>query len=728
MTATTSRPGAKVAATGQLTTLPGGTQQKVALGRPKPAIVILIHGVNDVGEAYIHQEAGLCQGLSERLDRMDASRLRHAFYRVPSAKDRMAPNPDAVYFRRQHVSGVDPANPVNSPVIPFYWGYREEEGKYKDPGTGKLRPFVNKTESHGEYLDRYGNRLDKDSSKNGGPFANATSNLPDMWSEGFSGGTLGTPFPTNRTPVSTPGHPLHPGAPRHYMVLAAQRLAMLVRMIRRKSPDDTLNVVAHSQGCLISLLANAFLKDSGDRPVDVLVMNHPPYSLEEKTVEGLERGRAQQTTMARLRTLQGIVGFMTAAPHVQPAFDALNASATAGAISGGKWHPQTGTKTLDGVQYVSQERDNRGKVYLYFCPNDQTVSLLNMAGIGWQGVPDHVHERVPAQVSVTYTVYDLAPGARREARRHEALAALGPRFKQRVFTNRKRGGKAECVGETPHDYTLEKFWELAWSGTELGAGNLGRAGFSANQTVRITGEELNPPIEPDLGPAWLDISPIDASIAITAPQWRRVLGPILYTFPWLAQQPKGLLHDEPAAGVGTTLNGGKDVADQTLVTQAEHLGEGRTKVWRTETPNEARQRWMDTKDSEDNKNSFHSSIVSNPEHSRMATAYDLAIGQARAIDDPVYHLYLCLVADWRTNWEEDLAKIEKKDLTVAQKNLYRDAFALLNQESGLARQWIDLNIFYRATGKFREEGKSFPEVIDCPLPSLVVSQTRGART
>jgi hypothetical protein len=37
-----------------------------------------------------------------------------------------------------------------------------------------------------------------------------------------------------------------------------------------------------------------------------------------------------------------------------------------------------------------EDRDNRGKVYLYFCPEDMTVALRNVEGIGWQGVPDQL--------------------------------------------------------------------------------------------------------------------------------------------------------------------------------------------------------------------------------------------------------------------------------------------------------------------------------------------------
>jgi len=38
---------------------------------PLPCIVILVHGVNDVGEAYENQDKGLCLGLNTRLGRQD---------------------------------------------------------------------------------------------------------------------------------------------------------------------------------------------------------------------------------------------------------------------------------------------------------------------------------------------------------------------------------------------------------------------------------------------------------------------------------------------------------------------------------------------------------------------------------------------------------------------------------------------------------------------------------
>jgi pimeloyl-ACP methyl ester carboxylesterase len=65
-----------------------------------------------------------------------------------------------------------------------------------------------------------------------------------------------------------------------YFVLAAQRLAALVSMIRDYDKNETVNIIAHSQGCLVSLLAQAFLMDQGRKPADTLILTHPPYALE----------------------------------------------------------------------------------------------------------------------------------------------------------------------------------------------------------------------------------------------------------------------------------------------------------------------------------------------------------------------------------------------------------------------------------------------------------------
>jgi hypothetical protein len=142
---------------------PGRTRDKVIeVPREQPCNIIVVHGVNDVGTGYSEVEAGLCAGLQDRLLR----RFQPAAYKMPGAHDKQVAleDPDAVFFKRSVTTDTD------SPVIPFYWGYRETKNASKS---------VN-----GQKTDRNGTRLDKDLSKGGGPFGNATSSLPDMWNRG----------------------------------------------------------------------------------------------------------------------------------------------------------------------------------------------------------------------------------------------------------------------------------------------------------------------------------------------------------------------------------------------------------------------------------------------------------------------------------------------------------------------------------------------------------------
>jgi len=693
---------AEMPAYDQMCLVPDGRVYDVAVCKPRPAIVILVHGVNDLGVSYHNQEAGICKGLAERLDRADghpAGVFTGAQYSLPADDKGAKADPDAVYYRRKHNTHR------NSMVIPFYWGYRAEEGVAKNPHTGRNQAYVRRNTVHGEYLDRYGNRLDKDAAKNGGPFANATTTIPDMYEAGFSGKMMGVS--ANKVPfASSPTHPLFQAGDRRYMVLAAKRLVMLVKMIRKKSPGDTINLVAHSQGCMISLLANAYLLEEGQPAVDGLIMNHPPYGLKPTWAEGKEMGRRQQTASARVETLVNIVQGMTSNPSRNPTFSDLAYNKSRYYISGPRWKPGAGaTKTVNGINYNFEERDNRGKVYLYFCSVDRTVSLLNVQGIGWKGVSDDV------------------------------LPKLGKRFFQRIFTSRKRDGKFEEVGSAPHTYEFIKGFEIHAKVSPI----TGRGGFDFNQ-VQITGEPLNPVCQPDLGPGELGVDPVDASIAITYKgiksiennvrvnldnpakilnkgkvyRMRDGEGKVDADYEALCKQ----LEDKINPGVSEPI-------DRHWVSSVRKSNDGSYLVNKTETPRQARNRWMKEKE----ENSFHSGIVSNQVHSRLVTAYDLAMGKARNLNNENWYYYLCLVADWRTRWDDTgiILKVGGSYL--------KDAIALHNSaQAAPFKQLVkDTNQYYvRTVVTAHSNIEKVPSKIDelVPLndkiPSLIVNVTEGA--
>ena len=124
--------------------------------------------------------------------------------------------------------------------------------------------------------------------------------------------------------------------------------------------------------------------------------------------------------------------------------------------------------------------------------------------------------------------------------------------------------------------------------------------------------------------------------------------------------------------------------------------------------------WMDTTDSEDNRKSFHSSIVANAMHSQKVTAYDLSIGQARTIDDRTYYLYLCLVADWRTPWDDE------DEISPTSDRAEISAAMLVHNRDSPNYPLIAQTHVYRQTG-------ILPDCARCDLPTLVWAQTAADR-
>lgn len=526
-------------------TVSGRTRDTVVNRRPKlPGSVIVVHGVNDVGTSYEDVEQGLCAGLARRL----CAAYVPAAYRIPKQADRdkLLADPDDIFFKR------GATDKTFSPVIPFYWGYAE--------------PFNKTKVINGQITDRYGNRLDLDYTKGGGPFGNATNSLPDMWNRGVS-------WRYNISSDAT--RPLFSTPARMYMILAARRLAALIAMIRDYDADETVTVIGHSQGCLVTLLAQAFLKEEGCRPADTLILTHPPYSLEEtprivtKGAESFRNGEdpamhgrydaldGWQNVHARLQTLVNTVHAVTG-QNVKP-LD-MKAFLTPGS---------PGYGTVGATWDPSKERDNRRKVYLYFCPLDMTVALDNMQGIGWQGVPDFMEGMELIEDRTTY--YDPTTGETRrisvaavtgigtfslknsdslKSRKvvRQPLLELGRGFFQRVFTDKSRlnprTGKSEpvLVGAPPHDYALrirgeddqahvtsdnrtlrDHFPEVGWP---IQKKNGAQAERDSRIGIRsITGDALPKPFEADLrGSQQIDrpdgpyeaVDPLDASIAIAS--------------------------------------------------------------------------------------------------------------------------------------------------------------------------------------------------------------------
>jgi len=731
--------------------------KEVTVRRRLPGNIIIVHGVNDVGTSYAAVESGLCEGLEDRLLR----RFKAGTYRNPENADKkkIEPDPDAVFYKRLVTKETD------SPVIPFYWGYRELKAETKT---------VN-----GQKTDRFGTRLDKDLAKGGGPFVNATSTLPDMWNKGIC------------APVDLTGDPIRPlvnGPGRMYMILAARRLAALISMIRDYDSNETVSIVAHSQGCLISLLAQAFLMEQGLRPVDTLILTHPPYSLDETTTflvrmaDKLHSGTdaamepyyglidARQTLHGRLQTLINIVRGVESAVATAPAFASLGDNKQHGGMVDSRWK-------------ATADRDNRGKVYLYFCPEDMTVALDNVRGIGWQGVPDYIEGSTvkPERGQV----FDRSSGKHRPtgpiggrpvAGTRKPLQELGTAFRQRVFTDKTRfdrtTGKFEwtLVGQPPHDFPL-RVKAIGFpqnSAPEDDHGHVEKSGRDYrtrlpvatwppnphSDPVRqrigirsITGEALHPPCRADLrgnqvntselppsspqsrlpaserGPCE-EVDPIDAAIATANGDLRR----------WYEVRPDPSGHRRypdsketlpPADLARMTKDYNVEKAprnpasdDLYSIIEAFRDPNGQVFALIQESNNAARLRWQNALSAK----SFHGAIIGSASNHRHVTAYDVAIGGGQASTDPNFYAYLCAVADWR------LKKPTKKDLIRPGILLWEDFVeqhrAYWAAEPAWRKDLIEGNADYYSSGML----PSCLPVLTGKLWRIIVSETiRGTR-
>lgn len=717
--------------------------RNVPLPGDLPGIVIFIHGVNDPGAAYSVVEQGLCQGLNDRLSRTDLKAGRYGDAYLSAAKkpkgevksndSEMLSDPDTYLYRRTEITNL-----TKSFFIPFYWGVRADNSdiaKIDNPGEVKSRTADENGNlmTRGQYQDIHGNRLDAHFAKAGGFFANATNNIPQMYDEGFKADRK-TRFVTRH---ALGGNTVYAAdsPSRRYFVLAATRLANLITTIRTIQPkavaeahglnpaNETITIMGHSQGTIIALLAQAILKQQGQRCVDCLIMVDSPYSL-------YQTEECNQTGHAKLKTLVDIVNAVTQEPHTIPDLAELMISHEKhGGRTGADWTKTQG-KRLDesGKRWVTfDERDNRGKVYLYFCPEDTVVGLKKVRGIGTFGVPD----AVPADGEALKT----SPGQKTMP----AMTVLGQqksgqRFFQRMWTRMERdqdgSGKFEKVkvGLPPARLSVrERFERLtpgpdtdgSISGTalEMGKNAFLHASFERNDIRFINGEELKPPCVPDLyggeairgGPrrGKADVAGLMGLDDVTK---NVVLGNQYAKLKWKVVERFAMDAPDDLERLKTEFNAKKAVDDQSQnwrvkpVPPLAVMGNPSSKlafcVEREETPNEARER-MKTDRSAYETNNYHSGILRSAGNHRWVTAMDVAIGQAVTLDDPVWRELLILIADW---------KMDRGAMKRVEKNAN---YARLSQKE---RDFIQACSDYYLDGNFPEQ------YVSSMPPPLVTSE------
>jgi hypothetical protein len=135
------------------------------------------------------------------------------------------------------------------------------------------------------------------------------------------------------------------------------------------------------------MLANMLVKQAGYEPVNCVILNHSPYSLESRLAEDIQPGH-HQTSDARVQTFKNFCALM--ATHYKGG-EITEADILAMEAACTLRKPSDNPLRTD----TRYRRDNNGRVYNYFCPNDGTVSLKNIQGFGWRGIPEDIASHIP---------------------------------------------------------------------------------------------------------------------------------------------------------------------------------------------------------------------------------------------------------------------------------------------------------------------------------------------
>ena len=522
-----------------------------------PGVIIFVHGVNSQGEWYDFAEQGLCEGLNSRLNRTD---IKPNEYRARGSDGTAIP-------RELNKKG-------HSPVIRFYWGYRlddDKEERYRIP----LQNIRGEDYWKADGTPRFGPWF-----WGGGPFQNGTNNLQQLWSKaGFKRHVYRVDMEALNTEAE---RQLQDAPPRDYYAHAARRLANLIDTIRAHSSNDTITVCSHSQGTMIAMAAIELCEK---RAPDAVIVMNSPFALEDKITDALTCGSERPTEQARINTFRNIANRIKKDKRVltQAQIERLQVGATEDMNF---WRPD-----LTDHRGIP-ERDNHGRLYVYFSPHDRVMGSTPLQSIGWQGVNDKL------------------------------LAELGDTVKQRMLARGtpcgdepgvKRFGSLPPIPNPPPGVNPNDFWD----------GNRGPLGGlmklwavpNANQTVTINAEPVPQPLTAEetkffdqprhTASLWGDVDPKTGK-------------PLDDTFPYLASiyQPR-----------------------MYKVQEDIYTGRHTSKL---ETPEEMHERIKKHRP----EPTDHSTLPSHIEFMKRVVAYDLPIGFCDAYDDVDFWKRLIQEADW----------------------------------------------------------------------------------
>ncbi|MBN3830694.1 DUF3274 domain-containing protein [Burkholderia sp. Ac-20344] len=541
-----------------------------------PGVIIFVHGVNSTGEWYDSAEQALCDGLNDRLNRPDGTKLK--------ANNYIAVDPDT---KKPILRRLDPKATGYSPVIRFYWGYSAAPGTERNWRIPMRNP---------RGFDLWSPACTNEQGPwhwGGGPFQNGTNNLPQLWSiEGFKRHVLRFDMESLNTEED---RQLQDSPPRTYYAHAAQRLADLVDRIRNECPRDTVTVMSHSQGTMIALAATALCKT---RVPDAVFVMNSPYALDDKITDALACGTERPTPEARINSFRNIANRIKEDKRIftEAELDQLQCGASEDMDF---WRPDNQRKS--GVH----ERDNHGRLYVYFTPHDRVMGAVPLQSIGWQGVDDkllkELGDTVKQRMLARGTPVGDAPGVKK-------FGTLPPIPDDKLVPGAK---STDFWNGNRNIFTpLLKLWAVP----------------HPDNTVTINTEEVPQPVTAE------EMSDFDESRVDMPEMGKWVPDP---------NDPNtGSYADKDYRFMRSVFQPKHTIATEDIYTSK--------RMTRVETQDEMLQR-LDAYRAEPTN---HSTLPGNQTFMRRVVAYDLPIGFCDAYERPAFWTRLMQLADWTQGYDD----------------------------------------------------------------------------
>lgn len=551
-----------------------------------PGVIIFVHGVNSEGEWYDAAEDAICAGLSQRLGRTGTEAELTANRYLDRKNGEVVP---------RYISDKG-----NSPVIRFYWGYRSEDANLK-----RWRVPLRNVQGDDEWAPA----CSKDGGpwyRGGGAFQNGTNNLQQLWShEGFSRYVYGFDLERLNTEAD---RQLQDAPPRIYYARAAQRLAKLIDKIRKKNLGDTITLMSHSQGTMIAMAATLLCKERA--PDAVFVMNSP-FALEDKPTDALSCGSERPTAEARVKTFSAVANRIKQdkQTYTEEMMQQLHVGASQDMSF---WRPDL------KLNYGIPERDNHGRLYVYFTPHDRVMGTTPLQSIGWQGVNDKLLDELGDTVKQRMLARSMPVGDEPGVRRFGTLPPipedkLVPGAKPTDFWNGNRGPLGSLFGITD-------LWKVP----------------NQNQTVTVNAEKVPNPLTADEMNSFEDsrkgADPMGALISDEKNPQQQMYKDSSYPYFKSIYQP-----------------------EQYVTVDDLYANSGRQRR------RESEQEKTDRLDSYIAEPTNHSTLPSNTEFMKRVVSWDLPIGFCDSYDDQQFWFDLINLADWTSGYDQyfDSARFEE---------------------------------------------------------------------